>query len=404
MNGFGVLKDKKFFYFYISVFLSNIGSWIQNIALSWLALSLKNTSFSFGVITFLNSIPSLIFSVIGGYLADSFNNKKILMFSQTLSLLVAVYIGISVYNGSITYWLLAILAFISGIGSAISYPIYYNVLVSFVSHDKISSVIALNSLQFNLSRFIGPSLFGVLVYIVGIGGCFIINGFSYLPFIFVILFIVSIIKKTAKREKDFFSVIKSGFKYIFAQRDIFYVIKVVFLYSFLILPFLGILPYYIKNNISDNPQMVAVVMALLGVGTILGSLFMTLDTKDAYGIYKRFKKSAYSFSCSLILLSFFSNIYVFCSIAIILGFFMVLFYASANSFIHLSTKEEYRGRSASVFTTVYLGVYPVGVLVTGFLAEFFSLKIIFILQALISLTYLLLSTWLIDKGFLREIK
>lgn len=388
MNGFGVLKDKKFFYFYISVFISNIGSWLQNIAMSWLALSLKNASFSFGIISFLNSIPSLIFSILGGYLADSFNNRKILLISQGLSLFIAFYIGISVYNGSITYGRLAVLAFIMGIGSALSYPIYYNILISFVKPDKISSVIALNSLQFNLSRFIGPSLFGVFVYIVGIGGCFVVNGLSYLPFLFVIIFMVSFVKKQSDTDKNFISVIKSGFSYIVSESKLLSVIKIVFVYSFLVLPFLGLLPYYIKNSISDNPQVVAIVMGLLGLGSILGSLYMTLEAKDTLEIISRFKRSAYFFSLSLIVFSLFSNIYVFCFISIIFGFFMVLFYASANSFVHLSTKEEFRGRSASVFTSVYLGVYPIGVLVTGFLAEFFPLKYIFMFQSLMSLLYL----------------
>lgn len=395
MNGFGVLKEKKFFYFYISVFLSNIGSWVQNIAMSWLALSLKNASFSFGFISFLNSIPSLIFSIVGGYLADSFNNKKVLLFSQSLSLLVAFYIGISVNNGSITYGSLAVLAFISGIGSALSYPIYYNILISFVKPDKISSVIALNSLQFNLSRFIGPSLFGILVYIIGLGGCFIANGFSYLPFLLVILMIVTLTEKQSKKNKNFISVIKSGFKYIVSEKYIFGVIKIVFVYSFLILPYLGLLPYYIKNSISDNPQVVAILMGLLGLGTILGSLFMAMESKDALDIINRFKKSAYAFSLSLIVFSLSSNIYIFCFLAIILGFFMVLFYASANSFVHLSTKEEFRGRIASVFTSVYLGIYPVGILITGFLAEFFPLKYIFVVQSLVSLMYLSF----LSKGF-----
>lgn len=395
MNGFGVLKEKKFFYFYISVFLSNIGSWVQNIAMSWLALSLKNASFSFGLISFLNSIPSLIFSIVGGYLADSFNNKKVLLFSQSLSLLVAFYIGISVNNGSITYGSLAVLAFISGIGSALSYPIYYNILISFVKPDKISSVIALNSLQFNLSRFIGPSLFGLLVYIIGLGGCFIANGFSYLPFLLVILMIVTLTEKQSKKNKNFISVIKSGFKYIVSEKYIFGVIKIVFVYSFLILPYLGLLPYYIKNSISDNPQVVAILMGLLGLGTILGSLFMAMESKDALDIINRFKKSAYAFSLSLIVFSLSSNIYIFCFLAIILGFFMVLFYASANSFVHLSTKEEFRGRIASVFTSVYLGIYPVGILITGFLAEFFPLKYIFVVQSLVSLMYLSF----LSKGF-----
>ncbi len=204
MKGFGVLRDKKLFYFYIFVFISNIGSFIQNIAMSWLALSLKNASFSFSIVSFLNSIPSLFFSIVGGYLADSLDNKKILLLSQSLSLIVAFFIGISVYNGSMTYGLLAFLAFISGIGSAISYPIYYNILLSFIEPEKISSVIALNSLQFNLSRFIGPSLFGALIYFIGLGGCFIANGITYLPFLIVILLTVNLTKGQNKRDKNFF--------------------------------------------------------------------------------------------------------------------------------------------------------------------------------------------------------
>lgn len=389
MSSFDILKNKRFLFFYITVFLSNIGSWIQNVALSWLALTLKNESLSFGFISFLSSIPSLFFSFIGGYLADFFDNKKILIFSQILSLSVAFYLGLSVYFNSSSYKVLALLAFISGIGSAISYPLYYNILVSFVEVNEIPSLIALNSLQFNLSRFIGPTIFSGLVLIVGIGGCFIINGISYLPFLGALLFIVTFKKKTEKINKNFFVVIKDGFDYVIKDKDLFKVIKLVFVYSFFVLPFVGLLPYYIKNYIKDSAHIVGIVMGILGLGTIFGALYMTFAPSDSVSILTRIFKSGFIFSIFLALLGNITNFYAFCIVAFIIGFFMVLFYASANSCIHLLSKHEYRGRLASFFTSVYLGVYPIGVLITGLVAKYVQLNVVFTFQAFISLIYTL---------------
>jgi MFS family permease len=390
MNSFEILKDKKLFIFYMSVFLSNIGSWLQNVALSWLALSIKNASSSFGLISFLNSIPSLFFAFIGGYLADNFDNRKILVVSQSVCLIVAFYLGVSVYIGKVTYIELAILAFISGVGSAISYPIYYNILISFVSHDKIPALIALNSLQFNLSRFIGPTVFSLLVLIIGIGGAFILNGLSYIPFIFVLLTIAISEKLLKSRDnRNFFSNILSGFKYIVNEKKLFDVIKVVFIYSFFVLPYMGMLPYYIKNYIEDNPQLLGIEVGILGFGSILGSLFIALFPKNYEKLFERILRSGFSFSMLLGLLGVANNIYLFSLIIFLMGFSMVLFYASANAFIHLISKEDFRGRVASIFTSVYLGVYPVGVLVTGMVAEYVSIKLIFIVQSAFSILYVM---------------
>lgn len=390
MNSFEILKNKKLLIFYFSVFLSNIGSWLQNVALSWLALSIKNASFSFGLISFLNSIPSLFFAFIGGYLADYFNNRRILVVSQSVCLLVAFYLGISVYTNKISYIELATLAFISGVGSAISYPIYYNILISFVSHDKIPALIALNSLQFNLSRFIGPTVFSLLVLITGIGGAFILNGLSYLPFIFVLLTIVFSEKLKSRDNRNFFTNILSGFKYIVCERKLFDVIKIVLVYSFFVLPYMGMLPYYIKNYVGDNPQLLGIELGILGFGSILGSIFITLFPENYEKLFERILKSGCSFSILLGLLGVVTNIYFFSLTIFLMGFSMVLFYASANAFIHLISKEDFRGRVASIFTSVYLGVYPVGVLITGTIAEYISIKLIFIAQATFSIFYVIL--------------
>ncbi len=392
MNSVEILKDKKLFIFFISVFLSNIGSWLQNVAVSWLALSIKNASFSFGLISFLNFIPSLFFAFIGGYLADYFDNRKILVITQSVCLLVAFYLGVSVYIKKIGYIELAILAFVSGVGSAISYPLYYNILISFVSQEKIPALIALNSLQFNLSRFIGPTIFSLLIIITGIGGAFILNGLSYMSFIIVLLTMAIPGKIKSKNNKNFFANILSSFQYIVCERKLFDVIKIVFIYSFFVLPYMGMLPYYIKNYIGDSPQLLGMEMGILGFGSIIGSLFLTLFPENYDKLFGRILKSGYFFSVLLCLLGVLTNIYLLSLTIFLMGFSMVLFYASANAFIHLISKDDFRGRVASIFTSVYLGVYPVGVLVTGMVAEYFSIKLIFIVQATFSILYVIFST------------
>jgi len=382
---FFLLKERFFLLFFLTVFLSNVGSWIQNVALSWLSLSLKNTASSFGFITFLGSIPNIVFPFLGGYLADNFDNKKTLIVTQSVSMSVAVIIGVGVYLKFITYGGLAIMTFINGISSAISYPVYYTFLTSLVETNKIPRVIALHSVQFNVSRFIGPLLFGIFVVFFGLSGCFLINAVTYIPLIFVLAYFKTEQNKKEKTARaNILKNIKDGFVYILENKGITVIMAIIFVYSFLVLPFFGMLPYVVKNFLEDDPKAVSVVMGLLGVGALTGASYISFFPKDIEGTLRRFVFGGIFFPIALFFLGFSKTLFMAGGISFVLGFMMVFFYASGNAYLNTMARQEFRGRVVSFFTALYLGVYPIGIIVMGFIAEHINISYVMAGQAIVA--------------------
>ncbi len=380
---FSLLKERAFLLFFLTVFLSNIGSWIQNVALSWLSLSLKNTASSFGLISFLGSIPNLVFPFVGGYLADNYDNRKTLAITQFLSMVIAFLLGGGVLFGFITFGGLALLSFINGIISALSYPVYYTFLTSLVETNKIPRVIALHSVQFNVSRFIGPLLFG---FFVGLGGCFIVNAITYLPLIFVLIFLVKNKRLSSRSDKNLFLNIKEGFFYILKNRGIVAMMGIIFVYSFFVLPFFGMLPYIVKNFLQDDPKAVSLIMGALGVGALTGASYISFFPKDMKGTLKRFLKGGVYFPIALFFLGFAKNFFFASFISFILGFMMVFFYASGNAYLNTMSRQEFRGRVVSFFTALYLGVYPIGIIFMGWVAEYIKISYVMAAQAVTALS------------------
>lgn len=390
-SAFLLLKEKTFLSFFLTVFISNIGSWIQNVALSWLSLSLKNTASSFGFISFLGAIPNIVFPFFGGYLADNFDNKKTLVVTQTLGMLVASTIGVGIFFNFITYGGLAVMTFINGVSSAISYPVYYTLLTSLVEKNKIPRVIALHSVQFNVSRFIGPLLFGVFVVIFGLAGCFLINAVTYIPLIFVLSKLRS---KQPLRENNtnFLMNIKEGFFYVIKNKGITAIMAVIFVYSFFVLPFFGMLPYIVKNFLEDDPKAVSIVMGLLGVGALTGASYISFFPKDIKGTLHRFIFGGCFFPIALFFLGFSKTLFFACVVSFILGFMMVFFYASGNAYLNSIAIQKFRGRVVSIFTALYLGVYPLGIIAMGMISE--RINISYVMAGQAALAFVLFTLFL----------
>ncbi len=396
---FLLLREKRFLLFFSAVFLSNVGNWLHNLALSWLSLSLINTPSSFSFITFLGAIPNLIFSFVGGYLADNMNKRNALILCQLVAMISTVVIGLGVQFKFISYPKLAALTFIIGITTAISYPTYYTLMTELVEVKNLPRAISIHSLQFNLSRMIGPVLFGLLVTYVGIEGCFFINAMSFFPFLFILFKIKE--KKTGKElsGEGFFDNLKSGLIYIFREQPVFKSIIVIFIFSFFVLPFIGIMPYLVKNYLEDNPKTLSYAVGTVGVGSIMGAFIISFISREIVRVFRRFIISGFLFSLCLSLLAISTNFWIFLLSAFFMGMLMVFFYASANSFLQMWSKEEMRGRVVGFFTTVYLGVYPLGTMVIGFLGEFISIRKILFFNGIIS--FLFLTALCIFSGFQR---
>ena len=173
-------KHRNFRILFSANFISNIGTWAQGVAQAWLILELTNSGSYLGVVTALQFLPTLFFSISGGKIADKFNKRKVLMFTNLTGGLSALSVGTLVLTDNIEIWHVMFFAFTLGMGNAIDAPVRQSFNVEVVGKSDLPNAVGLNSANFNTGRLIGPGLSGLLIAAYGTGVSFVLNGFSYL--------------------------------------------------------------------------------------------------------------------------------------------------------------------------------------------------------------------------------
>ena len=188
-NPFTALKHKNFRYYWIGMCVSLIGTWMQNIAQPWLAYTLTNSPFLLSLIGIVQFTPMLIFSLFAGVIIDKFSKKKILLFTQTASLVITLVLAILVWTGKIQYWHILIMATMLGIVNTIDMPSRQSIIIELVGKEDLMNAIALNSMVFNLARIVGPAIAGIVMGYAGIAVCFFANSISFAAVVVGLFFI-----------------------------------------------------------------------------------------------------------------------------------------------------------------------------------------------------------------------
>lgn len=374
-NPFTALKHKNFRYYWIGMCVSLIGTWMQNIAQPWLAYTLTNSPFLLSLIGIAQFTPMLIFSLFAGVVIDKFSKKKILLFTQSASLVITLILAILVWTGKVQYWHILIMATALGIVNTVDMPSRQSVIIELVGKEDLMNAIALNSMVFNLARIVGPAIAGIVMGYAGIAICFFVNAISFCAVVISLLFIK--LNSAAKKYKDNTRVleeIKDGLKYIYHKK--------ILLYTTLILTIVGtfapnfnvLVPVFAKEILNQNETGFGILMSFMGFGSFLGAMFIATLSKS--GPKKFIVYIVPLIVGAALIITGYSNVYLLTGIFLaVTGFFFIAFTSSANSTLQLNSSNEYRGRVMSVYTLVFSGSTPVGNLYAGLFAEHFSARV-----------------------------
>ncbi|WP_315068163.1 MFS transporter [uncultured Clostridium sp.] len=374
-NPFTALKHKNFRYYWIGMCVSLIGTWMQNIAQPWLAYTLTNSPFLLSLIGIAQFTPMLIFSLFAGVVIDKFPKKKILLFTQSASLVITLILAILVWTGKVQYWHILIMATALGIVNTVDMPSRQSVIIELVGKEDLMNAIALNSMVFNLARIVGPAIAGIVMGYAGIAICFFVNAISFCAVVISLLFIKlnSVVKKS-KDNARVLEEIKDGLKYIYDKK--------ILLYTTLILTIVGtfapnfnvLVPVFAKEILNQNEAGFGILMSFMGFGSFLGAMFITTLSKS--GPKKFIVYVVPLIVGAALIITGYSNVYLLTGIFLaVTGFFFIAFTSSANSTLQLNSSNEYRGRVMSVYTLVFSGSTPVGNLYAGLFAEHFSARV-----------------------------
>ncbi len=379
---------------WFGAFTSTTGTWMQMVAESWLVLNLTGSAFYLGLTGFLGELPILLFSLIGGVAADRAERRKMLLASQYVQMGCAFILTFLVYFHAIRIEYLLILVFTVGTARSFGGPAYQALIPSLVKHEALSNAIALNSIQFNLARVIGPIVAALALAKVGVALCFALNGVSFLAVI-VSLYMISASFKPIATTDSVWTELRKGFQFVKTKGALWQLSVLGFISAFCGIPLVTLLPVFAKDIFKTGATGYSTMMSVSGAGAVTGALlYASLARKNKPGQSTLWAQLVFS----VLLMTFALSRHLILSYIVLFfaGVCLIGLFASITSLVQLTTVEEMRGRVMSIFMLAFRGGMPLGSLTAGAVASVASPRIALlglgIILSSVALGFLLLPT------------
>jgi len=349
--------------------VSLIGTWMQNVALSWLVYRLTGSPLLLGVTGFAAQAPSILLAPFTGPAADRFERRKILIVTQILSMLQALALAALVLRGSPQVWQIITLAAVLGVINAFDVPARQSFVVEMVEkREDLSNAIALNSSMFNSARLIGPSVAGLFIAAFGEGICFLLNGLSYVGVIAALLAMkISPGRGPAVRGRQAGSFVE-GVRYVSGFPPIKYIMLMLAAGSLLGMPYAVLMPAYVREILHGGPRTLGFVMGASGVGALFGALRLA-GRRHPAGLERGIPVFAGIFGLGIFAFSFSTSFLLSAALICAAGFGMISFMASCNTVIQTLVDDDKRGRVMALYAVAFMGMAPFGSLLAGWAAS-----------------------------------
>lgn len=384
---------------------------MQSLAANWLVLALTGSATYLGLDAFLQQLPIMLFTLIGGVLADRLDRRRTLLMSQYVQTATAATLAVLVYFGYVQIWHILALSFITGCAQAFGGPAYQSLIPSLVHKRDLTNAIALNSIQFNVARVLGPLFAGGVLSVFAIWGygesspqamaaCFTINALSYLVVIYALasLHVRHIPPATTR---PMLEELRGGLSYVRRAPAIPPLIFLAFATTFLGMPVLTLLPVFARDIYQQGVAEYSRMMAFSGAGAIAGSLIVAwLGRMRRMGITTLMVQLA--FGLFVVLFALTRNLYVSYLLLFLTNVALMVVFSTVTSLIQLIAPNAMRGRVMSIYLVAFRGGMPLGSLASGYLASIFSAPAVLIVNGTLLMT--VAAYFLIRSHGVREIE
>jgi MFS family permease len=349
--------------------VSLIGSWISMTATSWLVYRLTGSAMALGVVGFAGQIPGFILGPFAGALLDRWDRHRVLVVTQTISMLQSFMLAYLTFTGHITVPAIVALNAVQGLVNAFDMPARQAFLTTMISdREDLANAIALNSSMFNAARLVGPSVAGVIIATTGEAWCFLIDAISYLA---VIVALVAM-KDVRRRDRPathpgVIDHLLEGWRYVFGFRPIRSLMLQLAWLCLVAMPFSVLMPVFADEILSGGPYTLGFLMTASGLGALSGALWLA-GRKSVVGLGRVILINTVVFGTGLIGFAVSPWLPVSLIFMTVIGFGMMVQMASTNTVIQTIVDEEKRGRVMSFYTMAFLGTAPFGSLLAGWLS------------------------------------
>lgn len=368
------LDSRNYRIYFAGQLISLAGTWMQQIAMVWLAYRLSGSAFVLGAVGFASQIPILVFSALGGVVTDRFDKRRLLLATQALSMTQALLLALLAWLGEATVTHLIMLAFGLGLINALDVPTRQAIAVQLVD-DKadLPNAIALNSFLMNAARFVGPTLAGFVVALVGEALCFLINAASYLAVLLALLAIRLPVEHARPDTPPPLQALREGLAYAARNRGIRSSLLLIACISFLAAPYVVLMPMFAKEIFNGDARLFGLLVGCAGAGSLVGSLYLA-GRADTAGLQGLVSLAAPLVGVALGVFALSPGLWLAMPALVGLGMFIIVVVAGSNTLIQTRVDNAFRGRVMALFTMAFLGVAPLGSFTVGSLAHAFGVR------------------------------
>ena len=389
---FSAMRYRDFRLLWIGAFTSTVGTWMQTVAQGWVVLSMTNSAFLLGVDGFLSTGPMLLFSLFGGVIADRVERRKIMLASQYLQMTFAFVLGFLLWTHTVKVWHIFLMSFLTGSAQSFSGPAYQSLLPLLVKREDVSNAIAMNSMQFNLARVIGPVLAAMTMAAWGPASCFGLNGLSFVAVIIAFYLIRTPPIDSSEKKTGILDEMRAGFSFVVSRKTLLLLTFLAFAGTFLGMPIVTFLPVVAKSIFHLGATGYSSMVAVYGVGSVAGALFVAasahLAKKGRIALLMQL-----SFACLMVGFAVSRSLPLSLVISFAAGACIVGMISLYSSLVQLATPDAMRGRVMSIFMLAFRGGMPIGNLMAGYVAQRWSISIALAVNgtilAIVALVYVL---------------
>jgi len=362
---------------------SSIGTWMQIVAQNWLVLTLTKSPFYLGLDAFLQQLPIILFTLIGGVLADRHDRRRTLMASQYVQMATSATLALLMYLQVVQIWHILLLSFTTGVAQAFGGPAYQSLIPSLVDKKDLPNAVALNSIQFNVARVVGPLLFGATLVVFAKWGysepqamnaCFALNALSFVVVIntLMMLHVKHIPPAASKGMREDLQI---GLSYVRHHASLVAFIVLAATTTFLGFAVLTFLPVFAQRVFHEGASTYSHLMAFSGAGSIVGALIIAW-----LGKFKRMGLTALVVQAlyGMLILAFAASRMLWLSDILLFftGAALMIVFSTVTSLIQLLAPNEMRGRVMSIYMLAFRGGMPLGSLVSGYLATYLGAPLV----------------------------
>ncbi|HEY3673737.1 MAG TPA: MFS transporter [Acidimicrobiia bacterium] len=367
---FQSMHVRNFRLFFTGQLISQGGTWMQTIALNWLVLHLShNNGFLVGLAIALQFLPTLLFGVWGGAIADRFDKRKVLLCTQVAMMVVATVLTLVDVSGVVQLWMLYVLVFVYGLALAVDNPTRQSFVSELVPAADLPNAIGLSSAIFQLARVLGPALAGVLILAGGTGICFALNAVSF-SFVIVALLMMRPAElhrsKPLGREKG---QLTEGLRYIWQTAELRWILLLMLVVGTFAINSPVVLPLLAKVTFHSGPEVYSWMSIAMGAGAIFGALFAA-NRFDTHG--RVLVTTGMAFGVGICVASLAPSLELFIALLVVVGAGQIAFLSVTNSSLQLLSDPTMRGRVMAVYTITLLGTTPIGGPLVGWISDEFG--------------------------------